>query len=460
MANTFRKIQTVTVGSGGSASIDFTSIPQTYTDLKIILSARDNRTSAVNDFARLAFNSDTTNGNYTGILLYSDGSTANGYTFTSAAAYRYGGEINGPSSTANCFSSSEIYIPNYRGSNNKSYSSESVVEMNSTTGLGTLVAGLWSNTAAITSISLTPANGTLFLEYSSATLYGVANVPITEGAKATGGIITADNNYIYHTFLSSATFTPTQSLNVDYLVVAGGGGGAAAIPSNNAGGGGGAGGLRCTVGTTGGGGSLESQLSLTATAYTVTVGAGGAGGAAGGNNKGVQGSNSVFSTITSTGGGFGGAEGDSGGAGGSGGGSGRKTASQTGGAGTANQGYNGGDSVNSGNYPGGGGGGAGALGANATTSNGGAGGNGIATSISGTSTNYGGGGGGGVYITGTPGTGGTGGGGAAGAAGLNAGNPGTANTGGGGGGASINGTAGGRAGGTGGSGIVIVRYAR
>jgi hypothetical protein len=454
MANTFKKIQTVTVGAGGAASIDFTSIPQTYTDLKIVVSARSTY-SALTDTLFVKPNGLTTNGSSRWVI--GDGLNAGA---SSSAAFNYVREINGNTATASTFASVEIYAPNYTSSNYKSFSSEGVTENNAGVGVRTgITAGLWSSTAAITSITLTATNGD-FVQYSTATLYGVANVPAAGNAKATGGIITYDDTYVYHTFPWSGTFTPLTSLTADYLVVAGGGGGAAAIPSNNAGGGGGAGGLRCTVGATGGGGSLESALSLTATAYTVTVGAGGAGGAAGGNNNGVQGSNSVFSTITSTGGGFGGAEANSGGAGGSGGGSGRKTASQTGGAGTANQGYNGGDSVNSGNYPGGGGGGAGALGANATTSNGGAGGNGVATSISGTSTNYGGGGGGGVYITGTPGAGGTGGGGAAGAAGLNAGNPGTVNTGGGGGGASINSTAGGRAGGAGGSGIVIVRYAR
>jgi hypothetical protein len=450
MANTFRKIQTVTVGSGGSASIDFTSIPQTYTDLKIVLSARDNRTSAVNDFARLAFNSDTTNGNYTGILLYADGSAINSYTFTSAAAYRYGGEINGPSSTANCFSNNEIYIPNYRSSNNKSYSSENVVEMNSTTGLGTMAAGLWSNTAAITSISLTPANGTLFLEYTSATLYGVANVPITEGAKATGGIITADNNYIYHTFLSSDTFTPTQSITCDYLVVAGGGGGGAR-------GGGGAGGFRSTVTATGGGGSLETPLSLTATAYTVTIGAGGVGAINTGSPvNAASGTNSVFGSITSTGGGNG--AGDSNytqaaGNGGSGGGaSATSGAASTAGTGTTNQGYAGG--TTSGGTGGGGGGGAGAVGSNGSANTGANGGAGVASSISGTSVTRAGGGGGGGNTTG--GSGGSGGGGA-GVSSTGTGVSGTVNTGGGGGGCTSLGT---NTAGAGGSGIVIVRYAR
>ena len=449
---TMVKLQTVTIGSGGASTIDFTSIPQTYTDLKIVVSGRASTTV---QYFTVQFNGNTTG--YSCRFLNGDGATA-----TSGTDSFIFGRLNNSSYTASVFANTEIYIPNYTSANNKSVTMDGVSENNATTALSGFSAGLWSNTSAITSIQLAPASGN-FAQYSTATLYGIKNVTTATGTgKATGGDqIYTDGTYWYHKFttVGTSSFTPLTSLTADYLVVAGGGGGAAAIPSNNAGGGGGAGGVRCTVGATGGGGSLESALSLSATAYTVTVGDGGAGGAQGGNNNGTVGSDSVFGSITATGGGYGGAEAFSGGAGGSGGGSGRKTASQTGGAGTANQGYNGGDSVNSGNYPGGGGGGANAVGANATTSNGGAGGAGITTTISGISSSYGGGGGGGVYITGTPGAGGLGGGGAAGAAGLNAGNPGTANTGGGGGGASINSTAGGRGGGKGGSGIVIVRYA-
>jgi hypothetical protein len=115
-----------------------------------------------------------------------------------------------------------------------------------------------------------------FLQYSTFYLYGVAALGTTPAIVpyATGGdTIMTDGTYWYHTFVSSGTFTPAKALTADYLVVAGGGGG-------------GQGGQRCrwrrwtscTVGATGGGGSLESALSLGTSAYTVTIGAGGAGG--------------------------------------------------------------------------------------------------------------------------------------------------------------------------------------
>ena len=430
MANTFKKIQTVTVGSGGAANIEFTSIPQTYTDLKIVYSLRSNDTNANGgNFFYFQFN----NTGFTGLsarILGGNGSATNSGT---GSLYAF---MNPSDFTASVFSNGEFYMPNYTSANNKSYSIDSANENNATSNIN-LGAGLWSNTAAVTSVKFAPYSGS-FVQYSTATLYGVYNE-----VKATGGAITADANFIYHTFTSDGTFTPLQSLNVDYLVVAGGGGGGT---SNSDGpGGGGAGGLRCTVGATGGGGSLESQLAVTAQAYTVTVGAGGASNA--------KGTNSVFSSITSLAGGRAVTSGSSANIDGGSGGGGNNAGPLTGGLGTTGQGFNGGTASGG---TGGGGGGAGAAG----VSNPANGGNGVASSISGTSvTRAGGGGGAGGGADGTSGTGtgGTGGGGNGPTGGGNNPTAGTANTGGGGGG---NGGVGVRAGAAGGSGIVIVRYAR
>jgi hypothetical protein len=245
---------------------------------------------------------------------------------------------------------------------------------------------------------------------------------------------------------------------VDFLVVAGGAGGGAGTGGSSGGaGGGGAGGLRSSVTATGGGGSLESFLTLAvATNYTVTVGAGGNGAST--QNVGANGSNSVFSTITSTGGGGGSRGGNVTGnaaSGGSGGG-GAGNAPITGGSGTANQGFAGGSGGAAGNDGGGGGGGASAVGVAASTLEGGNGGAGVATSITGSSVTYAGGGGGGDDESGTGagGTGGTGGGGNGG--GTGASTTGTVNTGGGGGGGA-GGTKFG-VGANGGSGVVIVKY--
>ena len=437
--SSYTPISTQTLTADGQ-TVTFSSIPATYTDLVLVINAT--AVSTALDIS-MRFNSDTSS-NYSRTLLMGNGTSATSARESNMTSTQIN-NISQISSTAAAYTGI-VHIFNYANtttfktilsrSNNAAYGVEAVVH-------------LWRKTPeAIHTITLTSTATRDMKIGSSFSLYGIANN--TAGAKATGGVISSDSSYFYHSFYATDTFTPTQSLTCDYLVVAGGGGGGSG--SNGYGGaGGGAGGLRSTVTATGGGGTLETPLSVTATAYTITVGAGGAGAT---NAAGTAGSNSTFSTITSTGGGQGaGVTGTvAGGTGGSGGGS---FYTQNGGAGTANQGYAGGKETVANGNAGGGGGGAGAVGSNAAASQvAGAGGIGVATAISGASVYYAGGGGGGAPATG--GAGGLGGGGAGGAGVV--GTKGTIGTGGGGGGVGISGTP--IASGAGGSGVVIIRYAR
>jgi len=166
MPNTFELIASSTVGSGGAASIDFTSIPSTYTDLCIKLSLRLNDTQL--NYGVMRINNATTNFTYRS--LEGSGSTAASY---SGSVSNYG--IPQVSSyTSNTFSSHEVYIPNYAGSTNKSFSVEAVTENNATAAYMDLVAGLWSNTAAINQLTFYAPTGS-FVQYSTAYLYGVKN---------------------------------------------------------------------------------------------------------------------------------------------------------------------------------------------------------------------------------------------------------------------------------------------
>jgi hypothetical protein len=165
---TFTQIGTgQVVGAGGAASIDFTSIPSTYTDLCLLFSLRDNFAS-VSVNAGLKINTNTSN--ISGRVIFGTGSAANSTTITNSIAYTVG-----TSGTANTFASSQLYIPNYAGSTQKSFSAESVAESNTTTVYMQMVAGLWADTSVINSLILYPLNGTLFTQYSSAYLYGVSN---------------------------------------------------------------------------------------------------------------------------------------------------------------------------------------------------------------------------------------------------------------------------------------------
>ena len=443
--------------NASAASVTFDNIPQSgYTDLKVAVSARGTDSNLAVGL-RISFNGVTTN--LSDRYLFGTGAGTSSGTDT----FIYINEMNAATSTANTFTSADVYIPNYTSSNFKSVSVDAVMENNATTAYSMLNAGLWSSTAAITSATIYPSSGSLVAN-STFSLYGVADVNTTPviAPKATGGNIVAnDGTYWYHGFLSSGNFVPQVGLTADILVIAGGGGGGSA-----AAGGGGAGGLL----------SFTSE-SITPGTYTCTVGAGGTGSTSGTENRGGTGVDSQFGSLTLVKGGGGGGSfvaaspytNSTGGDGGSGGGGIGRAGLRNGGTATSGQGNNGGsgNSDEATYRSAGGGGGAGAAGTNGNSSapdSAGAGGNGVSTysswgsatstgqNISGTYWYAGGGGGANSGATGTGGNGG----GTAGAVSTSAANA-TANTGGGGG--ALGNTASGQKGGNGGSGIVIIRYA-
>ena len=449
MPNTYTLIEAKTLSSS-TASVTFSTIPATYTDLLVKISARN---TAASGLVYYSFNGNASS--RTARLLYGDGSAASSVTYNNTDPRVM--IMNESGYTASSFSNGEMYIPNYTGSNNKSWSSDSVQETNATTAYSYLLAGLWSNTAAITSITFSTFTGN-FAANSTFYLYGVAKLGTTPAIVpyATGGdTIMTDGTYWYHAFKASGTFTPLKGLSCDVLVVAGGGGGGGSSNTGYYAAGGGAGGV------------LAFASQSLSSAQTVTIGAGGAGGLSPSGTRGSNGTNTTFASLTAAvGGGGGGGGGDtystqlSGASGGSGGGG--NSTSGIGGAATSGQGNAGG--TGGGTYQvtpqsGGGGGGAGGAGSAGVSSvvagAGGAGTNSVtnwgALSAVLTATGLGvsgyiaGGAGGNANTTaGAAGSGGAGAGNTAGGAG----GTGTANTGSGAGATSAAG-----------SGLVLVRYA-
>ena len=168
MANTHTLISSVTVGSGGSSTISFTSIPATYTDLVLKISSRSS-VSNVNDYPIIEFNGSVASYSLRG--LQGNGAAVQSYTDTSI--YGIG---SGNNQTANTFGNSEFYIPNYAGSAYKSVSVDGVNEDNATNAVAALIAGLWVDTPAIISIALKPYHASqTFVQYSSFYLYGISN---------------------------------------------------------------------------------------------------------------------------------------------------------------------------------------------------------------------------------------------------------------------------------------------
>jgi hypothetical protein len=168
---TLLKIASVTVGSGGASSMEFTSIPSTYTDLCIKLSGRSSNAGANGwQNGALTFNGSTSG--YSGIVLLGRGDLSPVSLANSSTSIDFAFYTSDATSTSNTFANNEIYIPNYAGSNYKSVSSDIAQENNGVRAIMGFNAGLWSNAAAITSITLTPTLGT-FVQYSTATLYGI-----------------------------------------------------------------------------------------------------------------------------------------------------------------------------------------------------------------------------------------------------------------------------------------------
>lgn len=400
LEGTMVKLDSATVtNAGGQSSIVFDNILQTYDDLVLRVSLRSSNTQ---DYINLQFNGSTSN--FTSRWILGNGASATGATRSDSL---HSATLNPSNWTTGTFSNAEIYIPSYRNNTNKSFSIDTVTENNATTAYAEIIAGLWSNVAAITSITLIPGDGTgVFAQHSTATLYGISRTTV----RATGGMITEDANFIYHTFRSSGTFTPNRALSCDVLVLGGGGGASGGVNGVNFGSGSASGILRSSNSV-----SMGSGVS-----FTVTVGGGGTGAI----GTGAAGTSSVVSgtgitTITATAGnGIG-----------------------TGRTGASNADFSGGTGVNG--FEGGGGAGTAGSGSGPT---GGAASTAFSTWLSATGTGVNGAiGGGGASQNGTT----TGGGGT-----FGSGN-GTANTGSGGAGGTST-----SAGGNGGAGIVIIRYAK
>lgn len=153
-----------------TATISFTSIPQTYTDLIFLISARQNSYNYGGFYMK--FNGSTVGTNVTAKRLYGNAGSVANSTSTEMTW------VGTPGFTANSFSGGQIYIPNYTSSNNKSAWFEGSQESNQTAVTNMLTAWLWSQTAAVTQVDFGVFDGGFpdsFVQYSSISLYGISN---------------------------------------------------------------------------------------------------------------------------------------------------------------------------------------------------------------------------------------------------------------------------------------------
>jgi hypothetical protein len=162
--------------ASSAASVTFSSIPATYTDLILRVSAQTNRTTYA-DYLLMTVNSISSG--YSETQLQGQGSTASSSNASASPVFGYTNslEVNGVSgSSASNFGSMEIYMPSYTASQNKPMSVTSMVENNSATqNYVTTSAFLLASTAAITSITLACNSSYQFSIGSSFYLYGISN---------------------------------------------------------------------------------------------------------------------------------------------------------------------------------------------------------------------------------------------------------------------------------------------
>jgi len=176
MPNTYTFISSNVLGSS-AASVTFSAIPATFTDLVVRFSVRSTGGSNTFDHINVTFNGDTAS-NYSRTYLNGDGAAAASNRSTSASLFGMLQAADGATATSNTFSNGELYIPSYTASQNKPISQDSAQETNATTAYRVVNAGLWRNTAAITSIALAvggSGGSTDFVSGSSFYLYGIKN---------------------------------------------------------------------------------------------------------------------------------------------------------------------------------------------------------------------------------------------------------------------------------------------
>jgi len=182
MATTYTLINSTTLTSG--TSVSFTSIPQTYTDLVMLISAKSTYASGGGSMSfSISFNSNSSNYNSRSLQMYASSSIANNTDTTQTLGGITGGFIRGIattsySATTSTYSNSKIYIPSYTSNNNKSFWAECTAEDNAGSGTSAnsivMHAGQWANSAAITSIEFGLEVGT-FVSPSTFYLYGIKN---------------------------------------------------------------------------------------------------------------------------------------------------------------------------------------------------------------------------------------------------------------------------------------------
>jgi hypothetical protein len=166
----FESIATVTVGSGGAANIEFTSIPSTFAHLQVRGLLRQSSSSASGGAPGIRFNGDT-GSNYGYHALWGDGSSAYGDGLQSQSVL-YVNRSTTATQTASNFGAFVVDILDYASTSKNTTTRALAGYDNNGNGSLYVKSGLWLDTSAITSITVTPNAGN-WVEHSTLALYGI-----------------------------------------------------------------------------------------------------------------------------------------------------------------------------------------------------------------------------------------------------------------------------------------------
>jgi len=162
MPATYEPIATTTLGAA-AASINFTSIAASYTDLRVVLTGTG--TAALSE--RFRFNSDTAT-NYSYTILYGNGSAA-GSGRGSNVSFIRGTFMNSWDTTIPVMVTLDLF--SYTGSTNKTCLLTVSQDLNGSGSVERSV-GLWRSTSAVNNIEIYASTST-FAAGTTATLYGI-----------------------------------------------------------------------------------------------------------------------------------------------------------------------------------------------------------------------------------------------------------------------------------------------
>jgi hypothetical protein len=171
MPKGMQAIYTQTVGAGGTNAVIFNNIPQDYTDLKVLVSARSAYAATFNDLL-LYINNNTGAGAYSQSRLSGTGTSVTSDRQTVLGGF-WSQYVPAANATANTFGSTEVYIPNYATGSNKQIMVDSTSETNATTGNQLVMnALLYRSPLPITQLYFS-LGGQTFVQNSTFTLYGI-----------------------------------------------------------------------------------------------------------------------------------------------------------------------------------------------------------------------------------------------------------------------------------------------